>query len=539
MDDADSLRRMQALLRDIENYSDAGEDFSVIDLVDSVPLQKDDKLLSDLVRHHYDLLKEKRPDLSVDEYESMFPQHAEWSQWLGTEFPEELLDADSPSELLNFEYSTTDLDAIDTEFAKFEARSAEGGVPEFLCGPLEDLSAEMQKVLRSLMKEVSFEPGQVIIEEGVDGDCLYVCSNGLATVSTLREGAEPLELGKIFPGHVFGEMALMGVTQRTASVIADEPFKALSLSKDDFLELCKDHEAFAHVITAIIADRLGRRSHDALSTVTLKGYKIHRRLGRGGMAIVYDAESIESGDRVALKMMSHRLAFDEDAKEWFKREADVISRFDHPNIPTLIEHFDAFSTSFIAMEYLEGVSLIDVIRQVGPLDEESVLRIIAQLSDALVYAHAQGIIHRDVKPSNGMVAPNGHVKLMDFGLAVPRFGGDDSGTAAFGTPAYIAPEQISGKICSEGDWFSLGLIGFELATGEKVFAPKSLTQMKRQFEGWDPKEANKRLPKGHKQLKKILKSLLSLDASKRTECLAELTHHCKSVEVSDWNCWES
>lgn len=537
VNEAASLKRMAALLRDIEDYSASGEDFSVVDLVDSMEIpDRDDKLLSDLVRHHFQLLKEKRPDLSVEQYEAMFPQHADWSQWLDSEFPDELLSQDAASGEFRGEDSIDRLLEEELGLLDCEAEELEG-VAEFQCGPLEDLAPTMQEILLAKMDRVTFEPGQKIISEGETGDSLYVCISGSASVTISQGKSETFDLGKIFPGHVFGEMALMGIARRTATVIADGKVEALSLNKENFDELRQKHQAFAHVITAIIADRLGRRSLDALSTVTLEGYKIARRLGRGGMAVVYDAEQIATGERVALKMMSHRLAFDEHAKEWFQREAEIISKFDHPNIPKLVGRFDAFATSFIAMEFLPGISLAEVIKICGTLSEENVLRILSQIADALVYAHAQGIMHRDVKPSNVMLDSHGHVKLMDFGLSLPRYQEDDTESAAFGTPAYIAPEQVTGKICAEGDWFSLGLIGYELATGEKLFAPRTLLQMKKQFSNWDPQDAANDLPEDDATLRRITQCLLAIHPPDRTDCLAELTEYFQPVDVSTLKCW--
>ena len=504
-----SLRHIQALLRDIEHYSELEEDFSLVDMVDSLSLPGDkEELLTDLVRHHYSLVKERRPDLTLADYDSMFPQHSEWSQFLSK---------DSVSFLEPDEHSES--------------------VPEFMCGPLEDLSLGMQKILLKKMQPVSFRRGESMVTQGTQGDCLLVCTSGSATVMAGQSEATKTELGKIFPGHVFGEMALMGTPYRTATVTADDDVEALRLSKKDFLDLCEKHQAFASVITMIIADRLGRRSHDALSTVTLEGYRIEKRLGKGGMAVIYDAHQIDTKKRVALKMMSHRLAFDEDAKEWFDREAEIISKFEHPHIPTLYDRFDAFATSFMVMEFVEGVSLAEVLRDVGPLDEDSILKVIAQLAKALTYAHGQGVVHRDVKPSNGMIDRSGQVKLMDFGLSLPIF--DEGGqSSAVGTPAYISPEQLAGKICPEGDWFSLGLIAFELSTGRKVFEPKTLLQLSRQFDDWTPNVILNEVPENQPTLRHFVGSFLSLDPSKRIECLKELDSHFEPVNVEDWSCWE-
>ncbi|MEW4486856.1 protein kinase [Thalassoglobus sp. JC818] len=523
-DETISLTMMQELLLELQDYCDSGKDFSIMQMVESrTVLSNPRELLTDLVRHHYSMLKERQPDLSIEDYGSLFPDHAPWSGKLAG---------------LSGSSMESQLDRERSEAVSIPLSGSDEGVTDFACGPLEDLPALMQSALYERMHRIKFKAGDFVIREGTHGDCLLVCVDGAATVSISSTDANPIELGSIFPGHVFGEMALMGTPTRTASVVADSDMTVLSLSSSDFHELCQRHPEFSNVMTMIVADRLGRRSHDALSTVTLEGYKINRRLGRGGMAVVYDAFQLESNRRVALKMMSHRLAIDANARDWFIREAEIIERFHHPGIPILYERFDAFATSFIAMEFLEGCSLSDVARIVGPLDEESVLRILAQLADALSYAHQEQIVHRDIKPSNCMLAPSGRVKLMDFGLSLPIFRGDDDRPIAAGTPAYISPEQMRGQICPAADWFSLGLVGFELATGKKAFRPKNMLQLSRQYFDYKPEQLLEALPSQFGDLCAVLKMMLSLDVDARGKAVDHLTDFRKPVDVEQWSCFQ-
>ncbi|TWT57806.1 Serine/threonine-protein kinase PknA [Thalassoglobus neptunius] len=523
-DETISLAMMQELLLELQDYCESGRDFSILEMVESrTVLSNPRELLTDLVRHHYSMLKERQPDLSVEDYGSLFPDHAPWSGKLAG---------------LSGSSMESSWDKERTEAASVPLSGSEEGITEFACGPLENLPPQMQSALYERMHRIKFKAGDFVIREGTHGDCLLVCVEGAATVSISSDETTPIELGSIFPGHVFGEMSLMGTPLRTASVVADSDMTVLSLSSSDFHDLCQRHPEFSNVMTMIVADRLGRRSHDALSTVTLEGYKINRRLGRGGMAVVYDAIQLETNRRVALKMMSHRLAIDSNARNWFTREAEIIANFHHPGIPILYERFDAFATSFIAMEFLEGCSLSDVSRIVGPLDEESVLRILAQLADALSYAHQEQIVHRDIKPSNCMLAPSGSVKLMDFGLSLPIFRGDDDRPIAAGTPAYISPEQMRGQNCPAADWFSLGLVGFELTTGKKAFRPKNMLQLSRQYFDWKPDQLLDSLASQSSDLCKVLKMMLSLDVDARGRAVDHLSDYRKPVDVGQWSCFQ-
>ncbi len=216
---------------------------------------------------------------------------------------------------------------------------------------------------------------------------------------------------------------------------------------------------------------------------TVSHYRILGKLGGGGMGVVYEAEDVRLGRRVALKFIPDNLVGDPKSLERFEREARAASQLNHPNICTIHGIEDNEGHPFIVMEKLEGQSLKQMIHG-KPLDVDLVLDIAVQVADALTASHAKGIIHRDIKPANIFLTTAGQAKVLDFGLAKltteaklatsTDTGIEDSLTAVGvipGTAVYMAPEQARSEVLDpRSDLFSFGVVLYEMSTGKKPFS---------------------------------------------------------------------
>ncbi|CAA9468855.1 MAG: Serine/threonine protein kinase PrkC, regulator of stationary phase [uncultured Solirubrobacteraceae bacterium] len=202
-------------------------------------------------------------------------------------------------------------------------------------------------------------------------------------------------------------------------------------------------------------------------------YRLLSRLGSGGMAEVWAAEDTELGRQVALKLLHSRLAADQDFVERFRREASAAAGLQHPNVVSVYDRGESQGTYYIAMEYLRGSSLKDLVRR-GPLEPRYAVELVVQVLKAARFAHRNGIIHRDLKPHNVMLDDEGRVKVTDFGIA--RAGASDMTEtgSVMGTAQYLSPEQAQGHaVTASSDLYSIGVMLFELLTGRVPFEGES------------------------------------------------------------------
>jgi len=203
-------------------------------------------------------------------------------------------------------------------------------------------------------------------------------------------------------------------------------------------------------------------------------YQIESLLGRGGMATVYRAHDTVLNRSVAIKVLDPTLAIDPKAVERFKREAVTAANLEHPAIVRVYDVQQQGNLHYIAMRYVQGTTLRDILHDNGPLPLDAIINIIRPVAEALHYAHRHGVIHRDVKPGNILVEPDGSVLLTDFGIARAADNAQSGLTATglvMGTADYLAPEQISGKPAEpRSDIYSLGVVLYEMLTGVTPFA---------------------------------------------------------------------
>jgi serine/threonine protein kinase/tetratricopeptide (TPR) repeat protein len=256
---------------------------------------------------------------------------------------------------------------------------------------------------------------------------------------------------------------------------------------------------------------------------TVSHFRIVDRLGAGGMAVVYEAEDLLLGRRVALKFLGPRAVGDELLSARLEREARAAAALDHPGICTVYEVGSHEGQLFIAMALVRGRTLAEIISREGAIEVDEALRIAARVAEALRAAHQQGIVHRDIKSSNVIVADDGAVKILDFGLAVQRGGSEDGDRRILGTPAYMAPELLRGEVpAASGDVWSWGVLAYEILTGARPFRGSRTSQVVQQILTSDPDPPSTLKPDLSPAVEHVIMRALHRDVARRFADGAEL-----------------
>ncbi len=274
---------------------------------------------------------------------------------------------------------------------------------------------------------------------------------------------------------------------------------------------------------------------------TLGLYRIEALIGAGGMGEVYRARDTRLGRDVAVKVLPPEAA-DAERQQRFAREAQIIASLNHPNIVTLHSVEQSGDHHFLTMELVEGKTLRDVIPS-GGLPVDRLLDIAIPLADAVGAAHARGVVHRDLKPGNVMVTPDGRVKVLDFGLAklkpAEAISGNGTMVAAqeitddkrvLGTAAYMSPEQAQGhEVDHRSDIFSLGVLLYELAVGQRPFAGGSTALLLSSLLRDTPPAVTELRPELPHELGRLIRRCLAKDPNRRYQSAHDLRNELEEI----------
>ena len=259
-------------------------------------------------------------------------------------------------------------------------------------------------------------------------------------------------------------------------------------------------------------------------------YRVVRKLGSGGMADVYLAEDEELGRRVAIKILNDRHANDDQFVERFRREAKNAAGLSHPNIVSIYDRGEAEGTYYIAMEYLDGRSLKELLVARGPLPIADTIAFTRQVLGALRFAHRKGVVHRDIKPHNVMADADGRLKVTDFGIARAGASQMTEAGSIIGTAQYLSPEQARGAgVDQRSDVYSIGVVLYEMLTGTVPFSGDSPVEIAMKHLSETPPPPSRKRPEVPPDLDMIVLRALAKNPDDRFQTAEEMEAELERV----------
>src|SRR3982751_351228 len=245
-------------------------------------------------------------------------------------------------------------------------------------------------------------------------------------------------------------------------------------------------------------------------------YRIQRRIGSGGMADVYCAQDAQLGRDVAIKVLHRRFARDREFVERFRREASAAAALQHPNVVSVFDRGEYDGTYYIAMEFLPGKTLKEVIREEAPLDQLRAIDYTIQILQAASFAHRRGVVHRDIKPHNVIVGGDGRLKVTDFGIARAGASEMTETGSIMGTAQYLSPEQAQGqRVGAASDLYSIGVILYEMLAGRVPFSGDSAVSIALKHVSDQPPPLRELRPDIHPRLEQAIGRALVKDPAQR------------------------
>ncbi len=335
------------------------------------------------------------------------------------------------------------------------------------CEAFADLPHEIKVALARRATPALFDAGSILLRSGEPASGLYLITAGRVQIA---QGNDKLrrEIDTDQAGGLLGEMSILTGYPCSADVRATTPVEAIVLSPAALDEVRELSPELDFALSRLVSQRLGHHRHDALCGKTLGGYRLRRCIGRGAMGVVYEADN-ESGEACALKMLPHRFLFNADVVSRFDQETALLQQLEHPNVVAFRDHFIAYRTRFIVLDLYDGADLQTVIRHRGGISEATARGVLGQIASGLLHAHAQGILHLDLKPANILVNKAGRIAITDFGVS-RLIESETEDQRLVGTPLYMPPEQfLMQDIGPPCDWYAFGCIMYELLTGQRLF----------------------------------------------------------------------
>jgi eukaryotic-like serine/threonine-protein kinase len=352
--------------------------------------------------------------------------------------------------------------------------------------------------------------GERFIRQGESEDVAYIIQRGSCLVIVEKDGGlHPVD--HYGEGDIVGGLGILTGEPRRAHVEAETDMELWVLKREHFKDISRKDPELLSFLTEIVADRLDSRRPTAYRTIGK--YVATDIIGRGAFSIVYKGTHKGLNMPVAIKMMRHDMATNDEFLDSFHSEAKTIASLNHDNIIKVYDIEERYRTVFIIEELVDGMSLKGLLKRLKTIPPLAAVHYLIQICSGLDYAHKQDIIHRDINITNIFVKRDDRIKILDFGLAC-SIGTEDMAT--LGTAFYMAPEQIRSEPLDERtDIYALGITAFEMVTGKKPFQLKDL---KRLFETHltcdipDPGDIMPNLPDG---LCKFIRKACSRDPLKR------------------------
>lgn len=309
--------------------------------------------------------------------------------------------------------------------------------------------------------------GTRFITQGEIRDSAFIIQRGSCLVLVEKHGElHPVDHRGV--GDIVGVTSILTSEPQTAHCEAETDMELWVMPASLLNDISSEHPELADFMTEIVANRFD--SKRPVADRTISKYMASDIIGRGAYSIVYKGLHEKLNMPVAIKMMKHDMALNEDFLANFKEEAKILAKLNHDNIVHVHDIEERYRTVFIIMEYLTGNTLKHLLKTTRRLPEERVINFLVQICSGLNLAHQNGIVHQDIKPGNIFILPNDQLKILDFGLACPT----GSENFLMGTPFYMSPEQVQCMpVDQRSDIYSLGLVVFRMITGKKPFEGKN------------------------------------------------------------------